>query len=169
MVIIHYSSSSYVCMPHCFPASVTYLNAVPKRGQSHPHGAEIYIVTGHSPEKKKRKLVGGPCSLDLLIVFNFQQDYSCITVRCWEHSLLNQHFWSYQQTVHMFKLSHMTSVRKREDFFFFLTTKLVLKNQDRVMKVQHTCNERKERETRPLCSGEEVVTPQCTKKFGCFH
>lgn len=84
MVIIQYSSSSYVFMLHCFPVSVTHLNAVPKRGQSRHHWAEIYIGTGHNP-KKKRKHVGGPCSLDLLIVFNFQQDYSCITVRCWEY------------------------------------------------------------------------------------
>ena len=119
MVIIHDSSSSYVFMLHCFPVSVTYLNAVPRRGQSSHLWAEIYIGTGHNPKKKKKKKkkhIGGPCCLDLLTVFNFQQDYSCITVRCWEHSLLNQHFWFYQQTVHMFKLPHMIPVWKREEY-----------------------------------------------------
>lgn len=48
----------------------------------------------------------------------------------------------------------MRFVQKREEFFF-LTAKLVLKNQDRViMKPQHTCNEHKERENKaPVLRG----------------
>ena len=41
----------------------------------------------------------------------------------------------------------MIPVWKREEYLKKKTAKLVLKNQDRViMKPQHTCNERKERE-----------------------
>lgn len=81
MVIIQYSPlPMYLCYT-ASPVSVTLKCSPQKRTVMSPLSGDILVLSGHNPKKKKKKEkhVGGPCSLDLLIVFNFQQDYSCIT------------------------------------------------------------------------------------------
>lgn len=78
MVIMHYTSSFYIFILHCFPVSVTYLNAFPKRGLSCYHWGKIHMGAVYD----LKKYVRGSCSLDLPIVFIFQKDYGCITIRC---------------------------------------------------------------------------------------
>lgn len=51
MVLMHYASSFYIFILHCFPVSVTYLNAFPKRGQSCYHWGMIHMGTVYDLKK----------------------------------------------------------------------------------------------------------------------